>query len=388
MADVAGKARASAPGQYLGYGLQPVRLCFHLLSGGQSAAASIEHLDDVALRSSDETLLLEQTKSALKQNPISDWSEDLWKTFGNWIDSINSGLVDPTVAKFQLYVTPIRSGYWAQRLSDTNFPADVMSLISDLKRAVDARSRRPKCYKYLRQLFETDRRNATALVTNFRLRCEDDPIEPIRSMLRLSVQEEILDHCCAYAIGLAKQKSDALIRVGQPAVLDTNEFQKEVRAFIAKNNLARMLPSFTTTPGLELIEQTLEDQPMFVRQLNIVEMPHSIMVRAIGDYLQSTSDKTDWAEKGLVVNDSLLEFDSNLLQRYELKKLEIDELYGDLESTGQGRLLYSRCISTSANLEGREVPAHFVPGCYNGLADRFELGWHPRFASILEAEVQ
>ena len=387
MAEATDKARASAPGQYLGYALQPVRLCFHLLNGGQNSTASIEHLDDVALRNSYEMVLLEQTKSALKQNPISDWSEDLWKTFGNWMDSISSGLVDPASTRFQLYVTPMRSGYWAQRLSDTNFPDDVLGLISDLREAVDSLSRRPKCYKNLRQLFDADSRITTALVSNFRLRSEEDPIEPIRNILRLTVQEEILEHFCAYAIGLAKQRADSMIRVGQPAVLDTNEFRRDVRAFIAKNNLARMLPSFATSPAPEVIEQTLDDQPMFVRQLNIVDMPHSIIVRAIGDFLQSASDKTDWAEKGLVVNDSLLEFDTNLMQQYELKKLEIDELHGDLELAGRGILLYSQCTSTSANLDGREVPSHFVPGCYNGLADRLELGWHPSFASILDEDV-
>ena len=75
------------------------------------------------------------------------------------------------------------------------------------------------------------------------------------------------------------------------------------------------------------------------------------------------------------------------MQQYELKKLEVDELHGDLELAGRGKLLYIRCISTSANLDGREVPSHFVPGCYNGLADRLELGWHPSFASILDEEV-
>ena len=387
MVAVTVKARASAPGQYLGYGLQPVRLCFHLLNGDQEGVASIEHLDDVALKNSDNSVVLEQTKSALKQNPISDWSEDLWKTFANWIDTIRSGLVDPTSARFQLYVTPVKSGYWVNRLNDTNFPADVAGLISDLEKTVKKRKQTPQCYQYIRQLLEADRCTITALIVNFRLKCDEDPIEPIRRILRFSVQEELLDSCCAYAIGLAKQRAESLIRVGQPAILDTNQFQKDVRAFSAKHNLVKMLPSFASTPTPELVEETLDDRPMFVRQLHVVDMPDSIILRAISNFLQSMSDKTDWAERGLIVNDSLLEFDRHLLQRYEMTKLEIDELHGDLEFAKQGKLLYGRCVSTTASLEGRDVPNHFVPGSYNGLADRLVLGWHPNFTSILDDEI-
>ena len=166
------QARASAPGQYLGYGLQAVRLCFHLLNADQSGTASIEHLDDVALKTADNRVLLEQTKSALKQNPISDWSEDLWKTFANWLDTINSGLVDPGSTRFQLYVTPIRPGTWANRLSETNFPHDVERLISDLETAVAKRSRPPRCHSYLRQLLDADRSTVTNLIVNFRLKSD------------------------------------------------------------------------------------------------------------------------------------------------------------------------------------------------------------------------
>ena len=381
------KARATAPGQYLGYGLQSVRLCFHLLNGDPDGTASIEHLDDVALKNSDNTVLLEQTKSALRQNPISDWSEDLWKTLANWIHNIRSGIVDPTSTRFQLYVTPVRSGYWANRLSDTNFSDDVAGLISDLERKVMKRKTLPRSYQYIREILGAGQTTITHLVVNFMLKSDEDPIEPIRSIFRPTVPEALLDSCCDYAIGSAKDSADQLIRSGQPAIVNISQFQKEVRAFIAKHNLVAMLPSFASRPTQELIHQTLDDRPMFVRQLNIVDMPNNLILRAISNYLQSVSDKTDWSEKGLVVNDSLLEFDETLVQRYEMERLELDELHGDLDPTGQGRLLYRRCVSTTSSLEGRDVPFHFVPGSYNCLADRLVLGWHPSFASLLDPEV-
>ena len=76
-------AKHSAPGQYLGFALQPVRVFYHLLTSPKGAKVSLEFKDDVAVHHADGKLLLEQTKSALRQNPVSDWAGDLWKAFEN-----------------------------------------------------------------------------------------------------------------------------------------------------------------------------------------------------------------------------------------------------------------------------------------------------------------
>ena len=73
-----------APGQYLGFAIQPVRLCYHLLTCPAKAKVSLEYLDDVAIHYCDGSVLLEQAKSALSQNPLSDWAIDFWKCLANW----------------------------------------------------------------------------------------------------------------------------------------------------------------------------------------------------------------------------------------------------------------------------------------------------------------
>src|SRR5271168_2664859 len=113
--NVAVKAvKHAAPGPYLGFALQAVRLCYHLLTCPKGAQVSLEHLDDVAVHHGNGALTLEQTKSALKQNPLSDWAEDLWKAVANWLNSIANGNIPPEGTRFQLYVTPPRKGVWAQ----------------------------------------------------------------------------------------------------------------------------------------------------------------------------------------------------------------------------------------------------------------------------------
>src|SRR6478736_4398114 len=98
--------KATAPGQYLGYSLQQLRLCHHLFRVPDGDTVSLEYVDDVAIHRSDGTLLLEQSKSALTGNPATDRAKELWKTFANWADLCAQGTIDGATTDFRLYVTP------------------------------------------------------------------------------------------------------------------------------------------------------------------------------------------------------------------------------------------------------------------------------------------
>lgn len=50
--------KTAAAGQYLGYSLQQLRLCHHLLKAPDGDTVSLEYLDDVAVHRSDGTFLL------------------------------------------------------------------------------------------------------------------------------------------------------------------------------------------------------------------------------------------------------------------------------------------------------------------------------------------
>jgi hypothetical protein len=77
-----------------------------LLNCPPGAHVSLELTEDVAVHYLDGSQLLEQDKSALKQNPISDWAEDLWKTIAHWLKGIKASGIDPALTTFRVYVTP------------------------------------------------------------------------------------------------------------------------------------------------------------------------------------------------------------------------------------------------------------------------------------------
>ena len=63
---------------------------------------SLEHLDDVATHTNGGNVV-EQDKSGLAHNPVTDRSPELWKSLANWVRAIRGGaLKDDT--RFLLYV--------------------------------------------------------------------------------------------------------------------------------------------------------------------------------------------------------------------------------------------------------------------------------------------
>ncbi len=386
--NVAVKAlKHAAPGPYLGFALQPVRLCFHLLTCPSGAKVSLEHLDDVAIHYPDGTVTLEQTKSALKHNPLSDWSRDFWKTIANWLLGISTGQIVPSKSTFQLYVTPPHKGGWAQALSDAATEAEVAALTATIK-AKHAKLKKPKnCESSIQCFLNAPNDDRNALITRFKLLSEDEyPVDVLSELIKTAVDPKMIDPLCHAAIGMAKERADRLIRDGKPAVIEGDEFKVSFRSFVRKTNIPGMLASFTPIPPKSDVEELLSARPTFIRQLEIIEVAERERVRAVSDYLRTSADKSAWAEQGLIFEGSLSEWDDDLVRRHGLIWGEIRDVHSDKDAVVRGRITYHRCAQLQAPFEGREVPGHFVHGSFNSLADIMRVGWHPDYHSLLDKD--
>jgi C-terminal domain 7 of the ABC-three component (ABC-3C) systems len=376
--------KSAAPGPYLGYALQPVRLCFHLLTSPAGAKVSLEHLDDIAVHYHDGSVLLEQTKSALKQNPLSDWSDELWKAIAHWLDGIASGQLASDKSSFQLYVTPPHHGRWAQALSDAATEAEVEALFT-MVQAEHKKLKKPKgCESNLQRFLTASPEIRNALVLRFHVLCSEvDPVNALRNLIKTSVGPELVDDLCHAAIGMAKEQADRLIRDGKASLIDADAFKRNFIAFVRKNNIPGLLTSLTPIPPNAEVQAVLSMRPTFIRQLEIIETSEQDHLRAVSDFLRASADKSAWAEQGLIFEGSLTEWDDFLVRRHSLISGEVFELHADKDAAFRGRMAYRQCAQVNAPLEGRAVPSHFVPGSFNALADVMRVGWHPDYQTLL-----
>lgn len=376
------RVKTSVPGQYLGYGLQPVRFCFYALYSESGTSASLEHLDDVAVHNADGSVILEQTKSALTSNPTADRSKELWKTLANWADQCKAGSVDKHSTKFRYYVTPLRNGNLIQKI-DSATDNDLADKILNYIRSKSFQKNPgvgvgPEIQRFLAAGDDICRQ----IIINFEFISEANPLDEIRIRLAAVLPEDTVDNFCATAIGMAKDEVERLIRAKKVPILDTGQFRKQFQAFVKKYDFSNLLIPTTSPPSSEEVNAVIAKLPVFVRQLISIEASETMTATAVGDLLRTTSDKVVWAAEGEIVESSLEELDTALLRHHAIGFDEVSETCTELTPQQRGRQLYRKCLELTMKLEERELPTYFVPGEFNALSEDCRLGWHPNYKDL------
>jgi hypothetical protein len=374
--------KATAPGQYLGYSLQQLRLCYHLLRIKADYQVSLEFLDDIAVHTPGGRLLLEQCKSVASANAVADRAVDLWKTFANWADLCQAGTIDPAKTDFRLYVTPDGSPTLAIELSNAQAPELIKACLGKIKKLLKTGTQAAAVDDHIARFLAAGDDIDEIIIRNFELVIDKSPNESVKGLLHLSVSEQVLNDIAAAVIGIARDRIDNLIRSKQTPIVASSDFQRSVRAFIRKNNMANLLISKALEPSPESISSHLSAPRVFIRQLQSIEASPDLLTTAISDWMKATADKVHWASEGQVFAGSFNEFDAALIRRHKLVRDEVEDTLAEKAPEQRGRDVYRKCVNSNVPLDGNGVPDHFVAGSYNCLADSSKLGWHPQYTEL------
>jgi hypothetical protein len=376
-------AKHSAVGPYLGFGLQTVRLCARLLTEPRSATVYVEHDDDVSVHYEDGTKLVEQTKRKAS-NPLTDWAIDLWKTINNWLEDqgpIGSG----SASHLCLFVTPFHApGPWAQALLAAKTASDIAALVANIEKAITSAKKNTATYPFVKRFLDAGPDEQLALAVRFRLICQVEPTGMIRDLYAPGVSSSLLDRIAAYALGEAKHRTDRLLELGKLGGLNAGEFQDLIRVFVQSINLPAYFDFDSTPPSTDDVNAAYSSKPVFIRQLELIDVAKGQQLNAVSDYLRTVANKTKWGAEGILLPQSLDEWDANLLSRHAAICDSYDVTLGHLDEVKRGAVIYAQCRQLSMALQGKTVPDHFTHGCLNELSDDRQIGWHPNFNALLD----
>jgi hypothetical protein len=380
-------AKGSAPGQYLGYAIQPVRFFYYLLTCDSDCSVGLEVVDDVSVHRGNIPVLVEQCKSALTSNPTTDWNEDLWKTFSNWCSNSTKNFIEPEKTKFRFYVTPNKVvGKFAKRLSDVTSDAEIKRVLDDIEIALNRRSKPPACIKHIRSTVDTNIKLLYGIIRNFNVNAIDQtPLDSIYNAQGAYVPVDSMENVTSYGIGLAKGWVDEKISRGEPAIISAKEFRKKFRAFVRQNDASGTLHSLALEPNDDVIKDVLSSAPIFVTQHRLIGSKPETITRATSDYLWASANRTKWADEGKVYDGSFDPYEDALIRRHANIDNEVSLTHSSLRALDRGAIIYNQCCRTyPIPLEGMVVPEHFLPGTLNQLADRLKIGWHPDYKLLIK----
>ncbi|WP_150620629.1 ABC-three component system protein [Pandoraea horticolens] len=382
-----------ALGQFYGYGIQEARFLHHLLRSRPGDTVALECLDDVS-GGQNGSKFAEQVKSGLAHNPISDRSVDLWKTLANWLNGRRSGKI-PAGTQFVLYVAQPYQGKIAQQLSDSVTRQDAHAAIAAIRKEFwgdapnfDKRASVPETLAKHVDIVLSARENALVdIIQAFTLEQGiGAPYDEIRQEIACApVGAENVEQILHQLTGWIRTTVFDRIEKRNPAVVSRDEFHEEYLAVVRKVDRSdTTLPSRATPPTPEAVQAEFLLEQMYLRQLHIIGAEQDVLYDAINTFLMAATDRTEWAKRGYIHRDSLVEYEAALKRAWTAKKMAVKVQMRGKPPEDFGAVLLASCLEASVPLQGKTVSTHFTPGSFHKLANALTIGWHPDFATLLE----
>jgi hypothetical protein len=361
-----------------------------LLDAPADSSVTLEVFEDVGLETSDGRKTASQVKTGLVKNPLADRSPELWKTLANWCDAVEHGELDPARTVFEIYVAKPQKGKIATLFHDARSANDARTAIAEAQKRFAKKPRRAgvtgeetEAGSYAERVLRFDAPELEMLIQNFRVTtAKRNPLADLRPAVSAKwIRPESVELVIQHAHGWIKERLDGLLLAQKPAIINSNDFHREILAFLPRCDFRTMVTSMAGLPSAEQVEA--EKVRIYVRQLEIVDLDDDAILQSINEYLRASVTRTKLAEQGIVHEDSFVEYQEALTTFWRNKKRQNALTQPHHRPEGLGQLLFSDCCLHKEKLQGLEMPAYFTPGSFHTLADDETIGWHPDYQVIL-----
>ena len=383
------------PDKVYAYMIQAFHMLYSLIGCNNGDIVSMEVFDDIGINRAQNEIEAIQIKSVTSnQNPVSNKSVDLWKTFYNWLMGVNSNEIPVKNTVFKLFITVDKGGEIVNSFNDAQNNIDAISAWEKAKEIFfDGNALRkdtPDTYKTYVETFFADenKTNAVDIIEKFNLEtCNQSYSSFIEEEAKkLSIPSDIFPPIFKAILGWINLKIAECVENKRNILISHKDFQTELFALYREYNQKYSLLSVTPKPNEGQIEGELLRQKTYLEQLSLINIEYEDKIQAINDYLTASGDRVEWALDGKVSLHQMESYEESLLAHWRNKKKINDIEFSSSDDEKSGRLLYWKCIDSKIDMETCSVPSSFYNGCLHTLSDTLKIGWHPRYKDILKEE--
>lgn len=361
----------------------------HLLLAQPGLSVCLEVYGDTAVIDNQMPVMIEEAKSRISEdNPVSDRAPDLWRTLYNWLMLARRQTIDPKTIRFRIHTSKEYSGHVVHQFNRADDRTSASKALSyALEQFSVGHEVPPSLEKFVTAISHADDDEMLSIIENFEYtsgngRSLDAIITELR---RTAVPDEHVDAVCTSLLGWVKRCTDKLIENGQPAIIEYDDFNRELVALVRRLDRSQILQSLAPRPKSVEVETHLAMR-VYIRQLDLIDETDDTKLRAVHQYLQAAADRVQWAASALVHAKSFDDLEEALVAACNSYTKRIQIRDRDRDEVERGQLLWSECALHSCRVQGFDTPLHFIPGCFHALADKMEVGWHPRYRELLDSE--
>lgn len=392
------------PDKLEGYLLQVRHALFELISL-DDRIVSVEAYDDVAVETED-IIVAEQTKSTLSDNnPAANRSVVFWKTLKNWCEYLKNDafphkklvLRYVIVAAHALNIGSIPKSF-CQAKTENDVEAalnaarlelygdgtgkDVPSLGTLVKKYVDYcfDAENEASLRKVILLMEIDLHEATY---------DNNLREKFNSQ---TIPQEYTDKLFYTMLGWVSDRVHEQTKLSKAAYISSKDYRKELNAQIRGCDLRQILSTISVQPDANETTAEVGRHDTYIKQLEFIDADPTKLFEAASDFLYMRAEKTEWAKRGIITEQSLLQYHDGLKRIWNSQRTIVNYM-SISDEKGRGNVLLGICEKEAINyrLQGATTPPYFGPGSLHALANEPPthpaIGWHPRYIDLLkEAE--
>ncbi len=376
---------SNAPGQFLGYLLQIPRALCHLLKAGPGDVVCVEVLGDVATLLADSHLITEEDKSSINNNPLTNKSTDLWKTFYNWIMDINSNKINIHKTTFILYANKSgRPGIVNAFDSATN-KENALNAISDAKKLLIDVGEDHDIWKYYNYVVNHHEQQLVEVIQKFELQIGTDAsYDEVRDQLvRKHLPSSQISFLLNNISGWLQKELIECIAAKQPARIKWDIFDKQFKVLFDRARRLELI-DFTLQEPIEGsdIQKQVKIRPYYLKQLDAIDCDVDDTLEAVSDFLRAKVNRYKWIENEIIDENVADDFQNKLLAFWKNQKKRIELTENNSNENHRGQMLLLDCKNRQETIRDMHPPSATIAGAYHALADELVLGWHPNWENL------
>jgi hypothetical protein len=383
----------SAPGPNAGFSYQFERALFWLAQSPAGFVIGVETDDDVAVRGTDSSQILEQDKHSIRENakPFGDRSKDLWNTLSIWIEALDAGEVTAETTRFLMVTNKALPECIARNISLAKSEAEVTACIAELELVaktppmhIDGLIRRVLCF------------NSRASLKKLIERCELADVTDDAAGLQLRKRTIALLQLPDWCLKDSDSIADELLGWLHRTALDA--WQQNIPAWIKRDNFVNQLHAIIDRRKRQIKRERAENLiPVsddkigqekgspFVKQIYLVTDDDSIVDNAIREFIRCNIEKMRLSAEGNITDDDWKAFEATLKSRWDKIRLRVIRMSHAQREEDVGFEIFTDTTEDHRErLAGSSTEqVYLTSGTYHRLANMIQVGWHPRFEELM-----
>lgn len=381
--------KSNAAGQLLGYSLQFPRALLRLLDVGIDGAVGVEVCGDVSAYFPEGITLTEEDKSSISKNPLTDRSENLWKTFFNWIDAVLSKQLDLNHTRFVLYSNHTASTNSLVALfHNADNKSSARKAIAEARERLQDVTNNHSLFNFFNYVSNVNVTTFEDILPRFELVADhatDNVYDDIRKAIRSKcIREQDVEALLDMISGWFQKFINIAIANHRPAIVSFNDFSHRFNALFTQTRQQVLIDyAVGKIPNTTDLVNSGQARPIYVRQLEIVQADKNEIIEAVSDYFRADSNRREWIAKEIIDESAIQDFENKLVSFHDNQRKTIELTHRGEVEEDRGKLLLLACQQRQDTIADMYPPDRTVQGSYHVLADDKQLGWHPHWNHII-----